>query len=390
MSVIEVHPEELLDREQRGTLSATERELLGAHLVRCAACRMERHLRADFECELGTSRDGIDITGVVSVALQACELPAVSGQQVAAVPGKRASARRLVALLAACALLGMGVGLAGAQLGLSERVWRGVLDSVGAKPKARPARSASHVSTPPAPPAPAPTPALTEPVAHASTPQIVATPSSSAMPMQTQDRLVRARRSVRPARPAQMPTRVSSSSRSFATASAAPPPSVTLAVGTERNATTSRPIAVANAAAPLSTAEPAAARPSVPLAETSESLFERANRARHRGYAGEASELYRELQSHFPQSAEAHLSVALVARMQLDRGDLREALAGFERYLRGPDRALHEEAMVGCIKALVRLERTSDARDAARDLLALHPRSSFADEAKKLLGSTER
>lgn len=387
MRVIEVHPEELLDREQRGPLSAAERDLLSAHLARCAACRMERKLRLDFASELGASRDGIDITGVVSVALQACELPAALGPQVASVPVRRASARRLVALLAACALLGMGVGLAGAQLGLSERVWRGVLDSVGIKPAARLARS-SRISTSaaPLPAKPAPEVLRSEPLTQVSAPPVpeLNGPSSVARPQ-----TVRRPHPPRSAGLTRVPTRVGT--RTLVSASAAPQALTFVAGASTERTSASNPSAMASPQAPAPAAEPAVLpRSNVALVETSESLFERANRVRHRGYGGDAGELYRELQSRFPQSAEARLSVAVVARMQLDRGELREALAGFERYLRGPDHALHEEAMVGRIKALVRLERSSDACDAARDLLALHPRSSFADEAKKLLASTER
>ena len=57
MSIVDLHPENLLDRELRGELDATERKSLEAHLAQCATCRLERQLRADFALEM--SADGL-------------------------------------------------------------------------------------------------------------------------------------------------------------------------------------------------------------------------------------------------------------------------------------------------------------------------------------------
>jgi hypothetical protein len=46
--IIVLHPEELLDREASGVLTAAEREVLAAHAARCAACACERRLRVAF------------------------------------------------------------------------------------------------------------------------------------------------------------------------------------------------------------------------------------------------------------------------------------------------------------------------------------------------------
>ncbi len=48
MSVIDLHPDDLLDRDADGTLTPAERTHLEAHLRRCAACRFEQRARADF------------------------------------------------------------------------------------------------------------------------------------------------------------------------------------------------------------------------------------------------------------------------------------------------------------------------------------------------------
>jgi hypothetical protein len=57
VSIVDLHPENLLDRELRGELDATERKSLEAHLAQCATCRLERQLRADFALEM--SADGL-------------------------------------------------------------------------------------------------------------------------------------------------------------------------------------------------------------------------------------------------------------------------------------------------------------------------------------------
>ncbi|MDB4937522.1 MAG: hypothetical protein JWP87_4494 [Labilithrix sp.] len=47
-AVIELHPEELLDLEATGLISASARSALDAHCGRCAACRYERRMRVYF------------------------------------------------------------------------------------------------------------------------------------------------------------------------------------------------------------------------------------------------------------------------------------------------------------------------------------------------------
>jgi TolA-binding protein len=47
MSIVDIHPEELLDKLAQGALSPSEAERLDAHLARCEVCRFELALRED-------------------------------------------------------------------------------------------------------------------------------------------------------------------------------------------------------------------------------------------------------------------------------------------------------------------------------------------------------
>jgi len=76
MSVADLHPEELLDKEIRGQLEPAERERLEAHLTACATCRMERRMRADFALELSAEGLAPGVARVVeSVARQSASPP---------------------------------------------------------------------------------------------------------------------------------------------------------------------------------------------------------------------------------------------------------------------------------------------------------------------------
>jgi hypothetical protein len=99
VSVVDLHPENLLDREIRGELDPAERERLEAHLAQCATCRFERQLRAGFALEL--SRDSVppEIAGLVdTLAKRSAEPP------VPVVASSRTRRVKLVLLAAAATL----------------------------------------------------------------------------------------------------------------------------------------------------------------------------------------------------------------------------------------------------------------------------------------------
>ena len=47
MKVVDIHPEELIDKLTEGALTSAERERLDAHLGQCSSCRFEIAVRAD-------------------------------------------------------------------------------------------------------------------------------------------------------------------------------------------------------------------------------------------------------------------------------------------------------------------------------------------------------
>jgi len=131
--------------------------------------------------------------------------------------------------------------------------------------------------------------------------------------------------------------------------------------------------------------EPDGAMTRARVSDSPSALLDRAGASRRQGNLLEAAGLYRDLQSRFPGSAEARLSIAIVARMQLDLGENAAAVSGFEAYLDVGDRALREEAMAGRAIALGRLGRTEEL-DAWRRLVRAYPNSGYAKIARKRLG----
>jgi outer membrane protein assembly factor BamD (BamD/ComL family) len=114
-------------------------------------------------------------------------------------------------------------------------------------------------------------------------------------------------------------------------------------------------------------------------------IFERANAARHNGNMAEARALYRQLQTQYPRSSEALLSLATLARVDLDHGQAASALSGFEAYLASGDGALREQALSGRATALWRMGRRAEEIEAWRVLLAAYPGSAYGTIARERL-----
>ena len=103
METLDLHPEELFDKVNKGLATSDEIARVDAHLASCAACRFERQARMDFDAIGGSTAD-----------LDSLVARALSGAQVAAeAPRRRRVAPMLIA--AAVALMGFGSFAAVAQ-----------------------------------------------------------------------------------------------------------------------------------------------------------------------------------------------------------------------------------------------------------------------------------
>lgn len=127
MKIVDLHPEELLDKDARGALSEEERTLLDAHLARCGTCRFERMVRADFALErseeVGLSAHrlaslvdvGVRERPSSSDAPPAEGAPPVSGRRSVAVPASPVRATRSFRRVASFVAVGvLVVGAVGA------------------------------------------------------------------------------------------------------------------------------------------------------------------------------------------------------------------------------------------------------------------------------------
>lgn len=380
-----MHPEELLDRDLKGTLTSEQRTHLDAHLARCEVCRLERLMRADFAAQAARESES-DMQAFVLGALQRAAVTPVASVHAAVpvAPASPARTGRMSALLvAACVLLATGAAFA--RTGWAERAWE-LASSWGeqAAPNAEQPREAARRSRPARPdrnlaseaPAPAAAASVIAAVAEpkAVEPPLSAPPHARAPRDATKGKLLRAHT---------LATRTLGNKHKAQRAKAPSAVFVGSTNAVDAAATTS-------SAAPLASTATAQAGEPVQVAQTqvtsAASLFEQANRARQQAHGELAAQLYRELQARFASSAEARLSHALLARMWLDHGNARGALASFEHYLDGNDQALREEAMAGRALALTKLGRTGEAEQAFSALLAAYPRSSYAALAKRKLG----
>jgi TolA-binding protein len=116
VSVVDLHPDHLLDKEIRGELDAGERERLEAHIAQCATCRLERQLRDDFAVELERESLPPDVAGLVETLARS---PAAAPPAPAPPPARdaappmvlvRRSPRRKIVLLVVAATLTLVAG----------------------------------------------------------------------------------------------------------------------------------------------------------------------------------------------------------------------------------------------------------------------------------------
>ncbi len=405
MRVIDVHPEDLLDREARGVLSDNQRVLLSAHLAHCESCRMERLMRADFAAEAGRM-NGADMQSFVLGALQRAASDEVAvGASLMSAPALPAR-RRLSAMLALAGVLLVAAGAAASQSAWVQRVARVAFGEasieqprVALDKPAKRAEKSEKVEVPPA--VGSSVSARSSSAAAAAQP---VSPSWTSRGAQAHDdERIPGLTASEPPRGLEKPSRAGLAAASARTLENTYRPARRTARITNvkvakqplaaLRAAHQRELARAAAAQPAAQPEPqVSALPPAPdparLAQlaAAAALFEQANRARRGGKIGDAAVLYGNLQRDFATTPEARLSYALSARMWLDAGEASLALAGFERYLASDERGLREEAMTGRALALSKLGRNAAADLAFADLLKAFPYSSYAPLVKKRLG----
>ncbi len=363
MKVVDLHPEDLIDKLSDGELSTAERERLDSHLAQCSSCRFEISVRTDLEQDtpLFEQRPQLTFAGQAAQRTQtSAELPQVAEQgappaRVAGSLRPRSRRRWPLVLLAASFILCAGGATAavvsGAMSAPTWLPWAPAQNTVEAAhtAQAKLAHKLKHAQK-----SSVAAPLVSTPVAAApSATEAVVLPEPSAE-----------------AAPAPKEAVIS--------AVAARPVPQHAAVRAPLEAAPSAPAVAAFPVADASTAQPAHAEQTVPHVDPAASLFADANRARRDGNADRAVALYHSLQTRFPSSSESELSRALLAQLLLDRGSPEQALAGFDSYLSEGAPVLSAEALVGRARALEQLGKPTQAAAAWQQVQSRFPGSVHA------------
>lgn len=363
MSVVELHPEELIDRAARGKLTDVERAHLDAHLEGCVACRFELEARCDFAEELAgddapLARDSGQIAAILGRALTAANDEATPTDETP------------ITETAATASAASTVADAGPATAPPSEAPSDAPDAaektgeVIELPRARPSRRRR----------------LT--VALVACAAVVFAASAAAL---TGSRLFTPEREASPPDPP--PPAIDLGTPAAPTRRTAPLPKDDAPPAASTDEAPAPP-ASTEAAPPVEAPRPAQAA-SAKKAEPKPAgeLFAAANEARRRGDLDRAAALYRELERTHPDSDEAKTARATLARLLLERGDAGAALDGFDAYLDKSKGTLTEDAMVGRAEALFRMGKTGEEADAWRALLQRFPNSAHAARAKARLAA---
>jgi hypothetical protein len=340
---MDLHPEDLIEREMCGDLSPVERERLDTHAQQCAACKLERLARADFRRDAEGPEAEVDVQRL---------LAAVSGplaMREASRVASRPRMRHVRFLLVAAAVISV-TGLAAAAR------WSGT-------------RALVVASVPAPPPITAVATVAGAPRHHvARAPEAAAASTSE---QTTLDPLATA--------PVASPL----------VAAVAPVVPVGLVGALRAAPRTATLLPVAHAAVePASSpmpVTPAVAAVPVEAAPDAPTIFRRANAAREMGDHSRAGELYRRLLDDFATSPEARASLPMFGRMLLDDGNASGALRRFDDALRVGTGALREDVMLGRSLALQHLGRPDDEARAWSALLDAYPSSVHAERARRRL-----
>jgi TolA-binding protein len=332
MTLHELHPEELLDKAERGSLDAAERKQLDRHLTSCAVCRFEVNARDDFRAHQVNdalfSDDAID--QIVGASLRGADARRaklqrdLQGNLAQNLQGGSSRPRALQAGRRWAVLLAVAVLLISAQ---ATARWLGI-------------RTPSWLSTPK-----------------------LTTVTTNGAPADDAVKAVAAPQ-MKPATPPAIPVIASAPDLDLTPAKSLTSIPTTTTTSIARPVSTTRPDPSASA------------------------LFETANTDREQGKHVVATREYRELLENYPNAPEADLSRATLGRLLLDDGDAMAALPLFDAYLQKAESnggALREETMVNRATALERLHRSAEEADAWQALLDAYPQSLHAERARERL-----
>jgi hypothetical protein len=317
---------------RRGALSSAELLEFATHLATCADCRIAWRVSADFEGSNGA------VPGDERLIARAANAAR------AATPRARIGFTRVAA--AAAALL-VTASVASATIALRAR--RSALVSSATESASRPRGARAGMATSARPPS-SPADVVVPPPAEVSPPPL---PTREGESKQPHTGTVSHAWVERP--PARPNGRSASRLRAAST--------------TPLEATALEPAPV----------------PSVQPHSSAREMFERAVSARQQGRVQEAVDSFRALQSHFPGTPEALVSLISLGELLLATGAAADAAASFADYEdSAPAGALAPEALAGQARALARLGRARESEAKWRELARRFPGSPEARRAAEL------
>ncbi len=344
----ELHPEELLDREENEeVLTIAERMQLDAHLAQCVACRLLRKAQLDFQAERVAHDEAHD-----------AELARLEKKIITPRPTWRSRRRVGIALIAAAAVLMMASVAVAAR---GTRVWAAIFTST------------QQVEETPAP---------AETVAPAPKPKRASknAPSRPSVPEEqdvndTNESGDLEQAGPLPDEPKPVPPVISvPAPTSCAPVPQPAPPSAPALVPVSPKRVDAPPAPFVASAAPAAAASGSSGSAGI--------LFSSANDARRRGDHAAAAKLYQDLLAQHGSEPEAGAARIAMGRMLLDDGDAQGALPLFDKYLDEGGGSLREEAMFGRARAYERLGRGDLEREAWEKLAASYPQSVHAARAE--------
>jgi TolA-binding protein len=353
---MDLHPEDLLEREIRGELSEAELARLDLHSQQCAVCRLERRARDDFRLDDESPAAEADVARLL--ASMAGPLALHELHRTA----KVSSPMRYVRFVAVAAAVVTMTGLAAAAAR-----WPDVRAVV--MPWTASAPAAAMADATPAP----------KSASHSALHRVAAV---------VQPAIVEA--------PAAPPVAADEVAPSAPPPAVVTPPPVAVAAQAASIHHAARPVILASVAtnAAPNVGAPIAAAPSPVDGDgdaDASTVFRKANAALQAGDHSRAGELYGLLLNRYPSTPEAHASLALFGRMLLDDGNANGALQCFDDYLRKGG-ALREEVMLGRALAFQRIgpRAAADEARAWSSLIDAYPGSVHTGRARRRLSELAR